>query len=231
MSQLKFFALDSTGQPKLTQSGSKAATIIRQLNQAIIDNRDYSFGWFKGLNVETTDANAYEFADELREYAKFNAKKSIWDNTLATGNYFKWDYYAQESRATASLNIVDTEFIDDRAFQIKTSEQNGDSNFIEYYGRYQPELFEISDVYYTTTQLQTFQDAGQQPPIPPAPGVMAPPPPPPALVTADPVIFDEVPAPPAPPTFRLAALLPAALAPPPPPPALPSKTLGLPAKP
>jgi hypothetical protein len=167
--QLKFFALDSTGQPKLTQSGSKAATIIRQLNQAIIDNKDYSFGWFKGLNVETTDANAYEFADELREYAKFNAKKSIWDNTLATGNYFKWDYYAQESRATASLNIVDTEFINDRAFQIKSSEQNGDSNFIEYYGRYQPELFEISDVYYTTTQLQTFQDAGQQPPIPPAP--------------------------------------------------------------
>jgi hypothetical protein len=149
MSQLKFFALDSTGQPKLTQSGSKAATIIRQLNQAIIDNRDYSFGWFKGLNVETTDANAYEFADELREYAKFNAKKSIWDNTLATGNYFKWDYYAQESRATASLNIVDTEFINDRAFQIKSSEQNGDSNFIEYYGRYQPELFEIYDVYYT----------------------------------------------------------------------------------
>ena len=169
MSQLKFFALDSTGQPKLTQSGSKAATIIRQLNQAIIDNRDYSFGWFKGLNVETSSDNAYEFADELREYAKFNAKKSIWDNTLATGNYFKWDYYTQESRATASLNIVDTEFINDRAFQIKSSEQNGDSNFIEYYGRYQPKLFEISDVYYTITQLQTFLDAGQLPPIPPAP--------------------------------------------------------------
>ena len=169
MSQLKFFALDSTGQPKLTQSGSKAATIIRQLNQAIIDNRDYSFGWFKGLNVETSSDNAYEFADELREYAKFNAKKSIWDNTLATGNYFKWDYYTQESRATASLNIVDTEFINDRAFQIKSSEQNGDSNFIEYYGRYQPKLFEIYDVYYTITQLQTFLDAGQLPPIPPAP--------------------------------------------------------------
>jgi hypothetical protein len=159
---LRFFKLDSTGQPQLTDDGFRAAALIRQLNSAYTDNTDYVLGWFKGIDVEPGSNNVLEFADELQEYAKFNAKKNVWDNTLSIGDYTKWDYYTQESRATASLNIVDNDFIADRAFQIKLSEQDGNLNFIEYYGRHEPESFNYSIVY---------TNSGQIPPIYPTDSV------------------------------------------------------------
>jgi hypothetical protein len=147
MPLLRFFKLDATGQPTVTAEGFAAANLVKQLNVAYINNTDYVLGWFKGLNVKPSNDNCLEFSDELQEYINYNAKKSTWDNSFATGDYFKWDYYAQESRPVSGINIVDQAFIDDRAYQVKLSEQSGNQDFIEYYGRFLPNTFDVVDVF------------------------------------------------------------------------------------
>ncbi len=84
--------------PKLTAEGEHALDLLNKINIAINANQDQSFAWFKGIDVYPSPDNVLEFADELQEYIKFTGKKSIWDETLLTGDYIKWDYWAQESR-------------------------------------------------------------------------------------------------------------------------------------
>lgn len=113
-----FFYKDNTGNYKFTPEGDLVVKILRERDNAWIMNQDYVLGWFKGMNIEPGPENVIEFADELQEYVTINNKKSIWGGTINTGEYVKWNYYAQESRPNGK-NIVDDQFIQTRILKLK----------------------------------------------------------------------------------------------------------------
>ena len=114
-------------QEQLTEEAVHAIDLLNKINIAVNANQAQSFAWFKGIDVYPDPENVLEFADELQEYVKFTGKKSIWDETLLTGDYIKWDYWAQESRPDKEIlpgslivvnNIVDDAFIEDRILSL-----------------------------------------------------------------------------------------------------------------
>ena len=75
------FYTNNGGQLQFTDEGTYVLNLLKQQNSAWENNQQYVFSWFKGMNINPTGSNVYEFADELQEYVKFNGKKSIWDQT------------------------------------------------------------------------------------------------------------------------------------------------------
>lgn len=134
----EYIVLSNTGNYVLTEKGVAAVNLVRQQNTAWETNRDFVLAWFKGMNVNPSPAAVLEFADELQEYSKLYNKKTVLSPELYTGEFIKWNYYAQESRNNIQLpsgtfvnNIVDDTLIEDRILKLK----NNTPGFFEYFDR------------------------------------------------------------------------------------------------